>query len=152
MLQARIILLVAGMASACRTAVPAEPVPAVSLRLEKGSAERWEKDVLFRCEVDLDNALGHDLVVRSNFGPVFDGLELVVTTTDGKVIAQQAYTFHQAPFAPPGRTFALKQGKTAGTLVFPISDLPEDARSLKVRLVGTLPGSGHERILSSETL
>ena len=26
--------------------------------------------------------------------------------------------------------------------MFPIPDLPEDARSLKVRLVGTLPGSG----------
>ena len=46
--------------------------------------------------------------MRSNFGSVFDGLELVVTTAEGKVVAQQGYTFHQAPFAPPGRRFPLK--------------------------------------------
>jgi hypothetical protein len=55
-------------------------------------------------------------------------------------------------FAPPGREFPVKKGETKGTLVFPIPGLPNDADSLKIRLVGTLPGSGYERILLSETL
>ena len=153
MTRVRLVLLVAaGVACHRPDSVAADPAPAVSLMLDKASAERWDKDVHFRCEVTLDNALGRELSVRSNFGSAFDGLELVVTTAEGKVVAQQGYTFHQSPFAPPGRTFPLKQGGTAGSLVFPISGLPDDARSLKVRLVGTLPGSGHNRILSSETL
>ena len=130
----------------------AEPAPAVSLLLTAAAAERGERDVRFRCEVKIDNALGRDLGVRSNFGSVFDGLELVVTTADGKVVAQQGYTSHQSPSSPLGRAFPLRQGKSDGTLVFPVSGLSADARALKVRLVGTLPGSGHDRILSSETL
>jgi hypothetical protein len=125
--------------------------PAVSLLLHKASAERWEQDVLFRCEVALDNATGRDLAVRSSFLSVFDGLEIVVTTPEGKVLVQRTFTFHQSPFST-GRLFPLNQGKTAGTLVFPIGGLPGDVRALKVRLVGTLPGSSYERILSSETL
>src|SRR5262245_13867021 len=97
-----------------------EPKPAVSLLLPKASAEQNELDTLFRCEVVLDNATGKDLTVRSQFSSAFDGLELVVTTAEGKMLAQQPYTFHQAPFAPPERDFILKQGKTAATLKFPI--------------------------------
>ncbi|GMV78856.1 MAG: hypothetical protein AMXMBFR7_00400 [Planctomycetota bacterium] len=136
----------------CLPAAAADPDPAVSLLLHKVAAERLEKDIHFRCEVTLDNGTGRDLAVRSNFSSVFDGLEVVVTDPKGKVLVQRGYTIHQSPFAPPGRVFPLKQGQTAGTLVFPIHDLPADARTLKVRLVGTLPGSGFERILSSETL
>jgi len=130
----------------------ADPEPAVSLLLRKASAEQWEKDIHFECQVILDNATGRDLAVRSNFYSVFDGLQLVVTTPEGKVLAQQGYTFHQSPFTSRGRDFPLKRGKMEDTLVFPVGGLPKDARSLKVRLVGTLPGSGYERILSSETL
>jgi hypothetical protein len=146
--------IVAIVASAWPIAVAAEPapMPAVSLLLPKTTADRGEKDILFHCEVTLDNALRQDTAVRTNFSSVFDGLELVVTTTEGKVLAQQAYTFHQSPFAPPGRTFTLKQGKTTKTIVFPVSGIPAEIRTVKVRLVGTLPGSAFDRILSSETL
>ncbi len=146
-----VVMLLASVWSVTVAAEPTPP-PAVSLLLVKATADRWDKDVLFQCEVTLDNALGKETTVRSNFSSVFDGLELVVTTMEGKVIAQQGYTFHQSPFAPPGRTFALKQGKTTKTLVFPITGIPAEIRTLKVRLVGTLPGSTFDRILSSETL
>jgi hypothetical protein len=129
-----------------------EPKPAVSLILAKASAERRSQDVLFQCDISLENATGRELSVRSNFNSAFDGVELVVTDLNGKTLAQQPYPFHQSPFSPPGRDFPLKQGVTAGTLVFPIHDLPGDAKEVKVRLVGMLPGSSYHRILSTETL
>jgi hypothetical protein len=129
-----------------------EAKPHVSLLLSKASAEPQKDEVLFRCETVLDNATGKDLTVRSSFSSVFDGLELVVTGKDGKTLAQQSYTWHQSPFAPPGRDFVLKQGSTSATLVFPIRDLPGDLKVARVRLVGTLPGSTYRRILSSETI
>jgi hypothetical protein len=127
--------------------------PAVSLLLNKASAEQLDKeDILFRCEVELDNATGRDLTVKSMFFSAFDGLQVVVTTPEGKVLAQQGYTFHQSPYTAPGRDFILKQGKNPRELKFPIVGLPKDARTYKVRLVGTLPKSGYDHILSSETL
>jgi len=129
-----------------------EPKPTVSLVLSRAAAERREQDTLFRCEASLDNATGKDLSVRSNFFSVFDGLELVVTNKEGKTLAQQPYIFHQSPFAVRGRGFTLKKGTTAGTLVFPIRELPGAAKVVKVRMVGTLPGSGYQRILSTETI
>jgi hypothetical protein len=126
--------------------------PAVSLVLSRASAQRREHDTMFRCDVRLDNATGRDLTVRTNFSSVFDGLELVVTNSEGKVFDQQGYTFHQSPFAPPGRTFTLKRGSTRGTLVFPVGDLSSEVTTLKVRLVGTLPGSDYPHILSTETI
>ena len=147
-----LLTVAASVAGACTASLAADPEPAVSLLVHKVSAERWEQHIHFHCEMALDNATGRELAVRSNFTSVFDGLEIVVTTPEGKVLAQQGYCFHQSPFASRGRVFPLKQGKTAGTLVFPIRGLPGDVRTLKVRLVGTLPGSSYERILSSETL
>src|SRR6266849_3901454 len=99
-----------------RPAVAEESKPAVSLILSKASAERDEHDTTFRCAAVLDNATGKDLSVRSSFSSAFDGLELVVTTKEGKTLAQQLYTFHQSPFAPPSRDFTLKQGSTEATL------------------------------------
>ena len=129
-----------------------EPEPTVSLILSKVSAERSKPDTLFRCEVRLDNTTGKDLSVRSNFSSVFDGLELVVTNQAGKTLARQPYIWHQAPYAPPGREFTLKKGATTGTLVFPLRVVPGDPKGVKVRLVGTLPGSAFQRILSTETI
>jgi CubicO group peptidase (beta-lactamase class C family) len=126
--------------------------PGVSLLLLKASAERRENDTLFRCEVRIDNATGNELKVRSNFASAFDGLELVVTTKKGKVLAQQPYIWHQSPFTPDARVFPLKKGGTTATLVFPVQELPGDDKAFKVRLVGTLPNSAYRRILSSETI
>ena len=145
-----ILGLVRSAASSTQAAVPN---PAVSLILSKATVERHAPDILFRCEVVLDNATGRDLSVQSNFSSIlFDGLELVVTTKDGKTLAQQPYVYHQAPFSPDGRKGTLKQGSTPRTLVFPIRDLPGDAMTVKVRLVGHLPGSDYRRILSTETI
>ena len=106
LLTATTVAWVLGAASA------ADPDPAVSLLLHKVAAERWEQEILFRCEVALDNATGGDVTVRSTFHSAFDGLEIVVTTPDGKVLAQQRYTAHQSPYTPAGRAFVLKQGNT----------------------------------------
>jgi len=129
-----------------------EPEPTVSLLLSRVSADRTKSSTLFRCEVSLDNATGRDLTVRSTFSSVFDGLELVVTNKEGKTLVQQAYISHQAPFAPPGREFPVKKGTTMGKLVFPVRVVPGNPKEVKVRLVGTLPGSGLRRILSTETI
>src|SRR5262245_53864732 len=95
------LLIVATVAASIawpRVVAPAAgPKPVVSLLLQKASAERWGKDIHFRCEVALNNDTGRDLAVRSHFFSAFDGLELTVTTPEGKVLAQQGYTFHQSP-------------------------------------------------------
>jgi hypothetical protein len=137
--------------AACPTAFAQDDKPTVSLLLSRASAERWDHHILFRCDAVLDNASGKDLTVVSNFFSAFDGLQLVVTTTDGKVLAQKGYIWHQSP-ASSGREFPLKKGRNEEELRFPIRDLPGDVKTFKVRLVGTLPGSGYDRILSSETL
>lgn len=134
-----------------RMAMGQEQKPVVSLLLSKATVERLGHDILFRCEAVLENALGKDIAARSNFSSVFDGLELVVTTSDGKILAQQHYTYHQSPQSEAD-TYTLKPGRTSKTLNFPIRDLPAEVKTLKVRLVGTLPKSDYKRILSSETL
>jgi hypothetical protein len=143
-----VLLLNAGPA-----AVGQDDRPVVSLLLTKASAEFVEQDTLFKCTAILENVAGKELTVRTNFFSVFDGLELVVTAPDGKVLAQKAYVWHQSPYEL-GRKLALKPGRTEGELRFPISakDLSRDLKAVKVRLVGTLPGSEYERLLSTETL
>jgi hypothetical protein len=139
-------------------AIPAtasDPEPAVSLILSKASAAKSGQDILFRCEVILENEMGRDLSVRSNFSSACDGLELIVTDKKGKTLIQRPYIYHQSPFGsdPHGaRKFAVKEGATEARLVFPISELPANPKVVKVRLVGTLPGSGYERILSTDTI
>ena len=124
----------------------------VSLMLSAVSAEKRADDTLFRCDVAIVNDTENVLTVSSNFYSAFDGLELVVTDADGKTIKQQPYTSHQSPFTHKGRQFPLKRGKTQTSLAFPISSFNNAGQILKVRLVGTLPGSTYTRILSTETL
>ncbi|MGL6094662.1 MAG: hypothetical protein ACRC7O_02525, partial [Fimbriiglobus sp.] len=114
------LLLLSLVASAACFPAAADSEPTVSLILRKASAERWEHDTIFRCEVTLDNSTGHDLAVRSNFYSAFDGLELVVTDINGKVLLQEGYILHQSPYNSTGSTFPIKQGKTAGKVGFPI--------------------------------
>jgi hypothetical protein len=131
----------------------ADPEPLVSLLISKVTAKPVGPDILVTCEVTIDNDTGRDLTVRSGFFSTFDGLEIVVTNREGKVLTQKAYMEHQAVYKLfDGRDFPLNQGKTVKELKFPLDDLPKGTRSLRVRLVGTLPGSTKKRILSSETL
>jgi hypothetical protein len=134
-----------------QSALGEEQKPVVSLLLTKASAERRNRDILFNCDAVLDNSSGKKLIAHTSFFSVFDGLELVVTMPDGKILAQQAYVMHQSPYSP-GREIRLKKGRNEDSMVFPISGLPADAKTLKVRLVGTLPGSEYKRVLLSETL
>ena len=135
-----------------RHAIAEDQKPAISLILAEASAEISSQGYFFACEAILDNASGKELGVRTNFYSVFDGLEVVVTNAGGKVLAQQAYIYHQSPHSSSGRRLVVAQGRTRRGLVFPIVDLPSNAKSFKVRLVGTLPGSDYSQILSSETI
>jgi len=132
--------------------VAAEPEPIVSLILSKASAKVNDPDVLFVCEFTIDNATGKELVVKSHMNSAFDGLELVVTDKDGKTLAQQQFIYHQSPYSGDTRDFPIKRGTTSGKIAVPIRDLFKPGQALKVRVVGTLPGSSYERILSTETL
>ena len=150
-----IVVTIAAAIFSALTHVPAiadDQKPAVSLILAKASAETSSQGYLFDCQAVLDNATGKELAVRTNFYSVFDGLEVVVTNADGKVLAQQGYIYHQSPRTSSGRSLTLAQGRTNAGLVFPIVELPSNVKSFKVRLIGTLPGSDYLRILSSETI
>jgi hypothetical protein len=62
----------------------------------------------------------------------------------------QGHTY--SPFTRDERDFTLTQRTATAFLVFPVRKLPARDKVFKVRLVGTLPGSGLQRILSTETL
>ena len=86
----------------------------------KATAERLDGGgVLFRCEATLTNTAGVELRVRTNFGSVFDGIELLVLGESGEKLHQQPYVYHQSPSSPHGRDLPLKTGETRETLRFP---------------------------------
>ncbi len=129
-----------------------EPKSSVQLHLAKATAERSDEATYFRCEVVLENATGNELIVKSCYYSACDGLELEVTRA-GKGLARRRYTSHQSPYTFSPRSFALKQGKTTFTLVFPNLDLGEAAdEPYQVRVEGTLPGSGYNQRLVSNTV
>lgn len=126
--------------------------PRVDLTLTKVMAERFnDGDVLVICDVVLDNQTGRGLKVRSNFTSPFDGLMIVVRDEKGKLILRQGHTWHQAPFAPPGREFPLQTGENKGELRFPLR-LPADMKNIRVMLVGTLPGSGYDELIYTDVV
>jgi hypothetical protein len=148
----RSLLLILLLAASATDFAAADDTGFVSLVLSETKATRGDLDTLFVCRVSLDNRTVDDLTVRTTFYSVFDGLELIVTTPEGRTLAQQPYIHHQSPRAPDGRKMDVKRGVTTRELRFPIRDLPADVRQVKVRLVGTLPDSGYRRLLASETL
>jgi hypothetical protein len=129
-----------------------EPSSKVSLAVWKASAKRDNDYVHFRFKASLNNATGKDLTVRTNFGSAFGGLTPEVRSEKGKTLALQSCTYHQSPFAPPGREFTLKKGITKGKLVFPIHDFPGDAQVVKVYLSGTLPGLGAQYVFFAKPI
>jgi RNA polymerase sigma factor (sigma-70 family) len=125
----------------------------VSLVLSKASAERRDKDVLFRCEAILDNATGKELSWQTSFVSTFPGLGLVVTDKDGRELAQE-FSSQQSTgdyIVPILSNYVLKQGNTPVRLVFAV-ELPREVKVVKVRLLGALPGSNYKHLLSSDTL
>ena len=103
---------------------------------------------MFRCTATLKNHSGVDLRVRTNFGSVFDGIDILVLGESGEKLVQQPYIYHQSPQSFRGREIALKTGETGGTLSFPV-DLPKDPRSVRLLLVGVLPGCDRSGLLCS---
>src|SRR5262249_49480224 len=120
---------------------PADEVEFVTLSAKQVTAKVRTSDVFVTCKAVIDNQTGRKLVVKSSFYSAFDGLSIVVTDQNGKNLAEQPYTAHQSPYAPPpGREYPLALGKTERQLVFPICDFSREEKKIKVRLVGTLPG------------
>jgi hypothetical protein len=117
---------------------------AASAEFEKG------RDFLLLCDVLIDNQTGTAFTVRSRFFSVFDGLEVVCTDKEGRVLLRQAYIVHQSPQAEQvGHRLA--KGRTRGRMAFDIRDFPRRRGEIYVRLEGTLPGSGYEhRVRSNE--
>ena len=126
--------------------------PDFDLTLTKAAARRLDNgDVIVVCDAVIDNRTTKVVNVRSTFGSAFDGLMLVVRDEKGKLLTRQAYIWHQSPFAPPGRDFPLKVGENAKQIGFPFA-LPADVKTIRVSLVGTLPGSGYDEILVSDVV
>lgn len=124
--------------------------PAIVISLERASATREEHGIHFRCEASIVNRTGAPLHVTTNFSSPFDGLEIVVTSEDGKELARQAYIHHQSPFAENQRV-PLPAGVTTQTLVFPIAELTNVTGPVHVKLAGGLPGTSlRSGLLSNE--
>ena len=116
--------------------------------------DHGESGVLVECSLELRNNTGGTLQVESNFHSAFDSFELIVTDSDNRLLTQLPYSFHQSPYSFEGRDFPINEGLNFASLRFSLGrnapdDLPE---TIRVRLVGTLPGSGYVRILSTNTL
>jgi hypothetical protein len=129
-----------------------EQKQAVVLDLLKATAERLDSGaVLLCCTATLKNNSGVELQVRTNFFSVFDGMFLLVLGESGEKLLQQPYIYHQSPYSPHGRDLPLKTGETRGTLCFPV-DLPKETRSVRLLLVGFLPGCDRSGLLCSGSM
>jgi hypothetical protein len=126
---------------------------AVALSIVEATAQLGDGYILFSFDVTLNNTVGKELTVRSNFHSIFDGMSIVVMNQDGKVLRKQSTLYYQSPLADtPEREFPVKEGITKDTLSFRIRDLPRDTVVFKIRLEGTLPGSGYEPVVVSQTI
>jgi hypothetical protein len=126
------------------------PAEKVTLTLAKVSVKRFEKEVLFICDVVIDNRTGAELTVMSNFHSAFDGLELVVLDETGRKLAQQSYLQRQSIYSLEPRKFPLKVGENRRELRFPVSRLPEPRKEYRVQLLGRLLQSDFGGILCSD--
>jgi hypothetical protein len=132
-----------------------KPSGYVSMILSSASFAPEGSRSQMRCKVTLVNDTGKDLIVDSYFhGPsVYDSMELVITGKNGIVQRQQLYGYHKDPtFSNTPKNVTLARGATESLISFPLFDAESLPRIVKVRLVGTLPGSGYFRICSSETV
>jgi hypothetical protein len=133
------------------TALAQKEAGFASLILTSVSAERNSDEVTFTCGLKIDNETGADLAVQSSFRTPFGDLELVVTDLKGKVLSQQPHSYHLSAMHKERRPVTLKRGETETKLRFEIVGFPRD-EIVKVRVVGTFPGSAYKRICSSETI
>jgi hypothetical protein len=129
-----------------------EQKPPVVLDLVKATAERLDNGtVLLVCTATLKNHSGVELRMRTNFLSVFDGIEVLVLRVSGEKLLQQPYVYHQSPYSFQARDLPLKTGETCETLRFPV-DLPKDTPSVRLLLVGILPGCDRSGPLRSRSV
>lgn len=124
----------------------------VRLTITQATAERTDHYTLFSCAAILTNATGRPLQVKSNFASAFDGLDLVVMTTDGRQLCRQPYIMHQSPYSFDGRWFTLQPGQNRQALAFPVPDMPPSLHKVKVMLTGILPGSDYHADITSKAV
>ena len=123
----------------------------VTLKLVEAKAEKQEDgDLLVTCRVILDNKSGKEMQLKTHFGSVFDGLWLTVTDLEGKVLAEQGYTYHQSPYGPEPLGVQLKVGRTMGDLAFPLAKKGRISGKIRIQLAGLLPGIEPGVILTTE--
>lgn len=108
--------------------------------------------VLFTCRLQVGNRTGMDLAVPSTFGTAFGDLELVVTDLKGKVLSQVPHNAHLSRTKLTPTLVPIRQGATEAELKFDVLGLGQEVKTVKVRLVGTFPGSAYKRICSSDTV
>lgn len=138
---------------ASRESIARDPAGFVSIVLDKVSAER--SDELF-CSlsfcVHIDNDTGSEIKFQSVDGSTLDGLEVLVTDCEGKVLVQQSLTAHLSPVSPEGKTSTIPRGKSTSTIDVPVFGISERVQRINVRLVGSLWKSTYRRLCSTETV
>ena len=135
------LLLAAALAGCGRDAPPPPPGPPIALAIERASAENTAHGLHVSCDAVLQNDTGAPIEVRTNFASVFDGVSVVVSRESGEELSRRAYIHHQSPYSPGDRPIPLQIGSTRQSLLFPIDGLRVDSRSVRVKLVGGLPGT-----------
>jgi hypothetical protein len=132
-----------------------KPSGYVSMVLSSASFAPEGSHFQMLCKVTLVNDTGKDLIVESGYdGPsIHDSIELVITNKNGIVQHQQGYGYDKNPkFSNTPNKVTLARGATESLISFSLFDVESLPNIVKVRLVGTLPGSGYSRICSSETV
>lgn len=127
------------------------PGGGVSLIITSATAQRNPDMLDILCDAALDNHTDTPLVVTSNFYSAFDGLSLVVRDVNDRLLAQQSFLVHQSPNASD-RHFTLRVGRNTHHMFFPLITLTNAPSTLRVQLVGTLPGSGYHAGLTSQVV
>jgi hypothetical protein len=100
------------------------PLGDVLLTIQDASARQEPEYLDVTCTAVLNNRTASSLVVTSVFYSAFDGLRLIVSSEDGKRLAEQPYVLHQSPSSIPGRPFVLPSGCTTQRMTIPVFKLP----------------------------
>lgn len=132
----------------------ASPIPTpVRLVLDSARAKtRSSGDIFFECEATLINTSGAPIQTQTNFSSVFDGISIVIQNDRGDLLHEQAYVYHQSPYAEHQRV-DLAAGSTRKKIVFPVAVWDAGTTDeLRVHLEGGLWGSAYSKGLVSNEL
>ncbi len=127
----------------------AEASAGLALHLDGVRLERLDSFQLVHVEARWVNTTGAPIDAYTNFGGVFDGLELVIEDRAGREVRRVHYTHHQSPCAEH-RLVPLAAGVTRRSIGFPL-ETPLPRGVYRVRLEGELAGSPAHRGFSSRT-